>query len=396
MAAVILKAGREKSVIRRHPWIFSGAIQQADTNIQNGETVEVLSASKQWLCRGAYSRQSQLRVRVWSFDAGEVIDAHFFRSRLQRAGEARTRLFESQKTDAFRLVNAEADGLPGIIVDRYGDFLVCQFLSAGAEFWKKTIVAELVDCFSPGGIYERSEASVRQKEGLPPVAGVLWGAEPPELVEIQEQGLHFYVDVKKGHKTGFYLDQRENRQAVAEFAAGQRVLNGFAYSGGFGLRALAAGAATVVNVESSASALALAQKNLQLNGYDPSQVDNIEGDVFQVLRNFHDIGRKFDLIVLDPPKFAETAAQIPKASRGYKDINLLAMKLLTRQGILFTFSCSGHISPELFQKIVADAALDAGRQMQVIRYLSQSADHPVALNFPEGRYLKGLICRALD
>ncbi|MDZ7342732.1 MAG: class I SAM-dependent methyltransferase [candidate division KSB1 bacterium] len=396
MAVVILKAGREKSVRRRHPWIFSGAIQTADADIQNGATVEVLSASGQWLCRGAYSAHSQIRVRVWSYDADEMVDAQFFRYRIQRASEVRTKLMRSEPTTAFRLVNAEADGLPGIVVDRYDDYLICQFLSAGAEFWKETLVAALVDLFSPAGIYERSEVSVRQKEGLSPMVGVLWGQEPPDLVKIEEQGLHFYVDVKMGHKTGFYLDQRENRQMVAEFAAGQRVLNCFAYTGGFGIWAMTAGAASVANIESSGSALAVVQKNLELNSIDQSKVENIEGDVFQVLRCFLDSGRRFDLIILDPPKFAESANQIPKASRGYKDINLLALKLLSPMGVLFTFSCSGHISPELFQKIVADAALDAGRQVQLIRYLSQAADHPVALNFPEGRYLKGLICRVLD
>ncbi|MDZ7264977.1 MAG: class I SAM-dependent methyltransferase, partial [candidate division KSB1 bacterium] len=331
-----------------------------------------------------------------SYDADEMVDAQFFRYRIQRASEVRTKLMRSEPTTAFRLVNAEADGLPGIVVDRYDDYLICQFLSAGAEFWKETLVAALVDLFSPAGIYERSEVSVRQKEGLSPMAGVLWGQEPPDLVKIEEQGLHFYVDVKMGHKTGFYLDQRENRQMVAEFAAGQRVLNCFAYTGGFGIWAMTAGAASVVNIESSGSALAVVQKNLELNSIDQSKVENIEGDVFQVLRCFLDSGRRFDLIILDPPKFAESANQIPKASRGYKDINLLALKLLSPMGVLFTFSCSGHISPELFQKIVADAALDAGRQVQLIRYLSQAADHPVALNFPEGRYLKGLICRVLD
>ncbi len=396
MAVVRLKAGREKSVIRRHPWIFSGAVQPADTNIQSGATVEVLSASGQWLCRGAYSPQSQIRIRVWSYDPDETMDAHFIGKRLQRASVMRNRLFEAQRITACRLINAEADGLPGLIVDRYGDFLVCQFSSAGAEYWKKVIVAVLVDLFSPAGIYERSEVSVRQKEGLPPATGVLWGQEPPDLVEIQEAALRFLVDVKRGHKTGFYLDQRENRMAVAEFAAGKRVLNCFAYSGGFGLWALHGGAASVVNIESSGATLDLLQKNVALNAMNQARVENVEGDVFQVLRKFQAAGRKFDLIILDPPKFAESANQISKASRGYKDINLWALKLLHPQGILFTFSCSGHISPELFQKIVADAALDANRNVQIIRYLSQAADHPVALNFPEGRYLKGLICQSSD
>jgi 23S rRNA (cytosine1962-C5)-methyltransferase len=394
MSKIILKPGREKSVLRRHPWIFSGAIKQSEHVSQNGETVDVLSADGKWLARGAYSPNSQIRVRIWSFHPDEAINAHYFHNRFHRAIEARAALFSSQQVTAFRLINSESDGLPGLIVDRYGDFLVCQFLSAGVEFWKQEIIDQLNTILSPVGIYERSDFDVRAKEGLQPVSGILKGSEPPDLVEIQENEIRFLVDIKKGHKTGFYLDQRENRMAAAEFACGKSVLNCFAYTGGFGLWSLHGGAESLVNIESSTLAITLTQKNVTLNGFDSNKIENIEGDVFQVLRKFRATNRLFNFIILDPPKFADSASQIQKASRGYKDINLLGFTLLKPGGILFTFSCSGHISLDLFQKIVADAALDARRDVQIIRYLSQAADHPIALNFPEGRYLKGLACRA--
>ena len=396
MGSITLKPGREKSVKRRHPWIFSGAIQKEADVLQNGETVDVLKSDGKWLARGAYSPHSQIRVRIWSFQPDEEIASPFFHDRLLRAIEVRKLLFADKTVTAYRLMNAESDGLPGLIVDRYGDFLVCQFLSSGVEMWKTEIVTQLNLLVSPFGIYERSDVDVRHKEGLKPTAGLLSGQMPPDLIEIQEGALRFWVDIKHGQKTGFYLDQRENRVAVAEFARGARVLNCFAYTGGFGLWTLHGGAEKLVNIESSASALALAQKNVELNGFDPDKVNNMNDDVFQILRKLRGAGKEFDLIILDPPKFADSAGQIQKASRGYKDINLLAFQLIKPGGgTLFTFSCSGHLSFELFQKIVSDAALDAGRDAQIIRYLSQAADHPIGLNFPEGRYLKGLVCRVV-
>jgi 23S rRNA (cytosine1962-C5)-methyltransferase len=293
-----------------------------------------------------------------------------------------------------RLVNAESDGLPGIIADRYGDFLVVQFLSAGADYWKGAVVETLMRLMSVSGVYERSDAGVREKEGLPKLAGTLAGREPQDLVEIREGSCRFLVDIKRGHKTGFYLDQRENRGMIAEFARGTEMLNCFSYTGGFGVAALQAGAAKVTNVDTSAGALELARRNSEINGLDASNLESVEGDAFTVLRRWRDAGRAFDVIVLDPPKFAESQSQLARASRGYKDINLLAFKLLRPGGILFTFSCSGLMSPELFQKIVADAALDAGCDAQIIRRLAQASDHPTLLSFPEGSYLKGFICRA--
>jgi 23S rRNA (cytosine1962-C5)-methyltransferase len=393
MKAILLKRGREKSLLRKHPWIFSGAIAKIEGHPKLGETVDILAAEGALLARGAYSPQSQIAVRVWTFDPREEVSPDFFVDRLRRAVEARRLIPGEGEPAGIRLVNSESDGLPGIVVDRYGDFLVAQFLSAGAEHWKGVVVETLVRLVPVSGVYERSDADVREKEGLPRLAGVLTGAEPPDLVEIREGPCRFLVDVKRGHKTGFYLDQRENRRMMAEFAGGADVLNGFSYTGGFGVAALLAGAARVTNVDSSRSALELGSRNAEINGLDAARIENVEGDVFTVLRRWRDAGREFDLIVLDPPKFAESQSQLARASRGYKDINLLAFKLLRPGGVLFTFSCSALMSPELFQKIVADAALDAGREAQIIRRLAQAADHPTLLSFPEGSYLKGFVIR---
>jgi len=395
MPSITLKPGRENSLKRRHPWVFSGAVARVQGNPSSGETVEILSSRGDWLAAGSYSPQSQIRVRAWTFEREEKIDAAFFLHRLKRSVEFRDSLLLREETTAYRLVNAESDGLPGIVVDRYADFLVCQFLSAGAEFWREAIGERLRECFPEAGIFERSDTDARRKEGLEPRAGGLAGPELPEWVEVREGPLRFLVDVRRGHKTGAYLDQRENRRLVGDYSQGADVLNCFSYTGGFGLWALHGGAKSVVNVETSAEAQETARKNLELNGLDESLVEAREEDVFQLLRKFRDEGRSFDLIVLDPPKFAESADQVPGACRGYKDINLLAFKLLRPGGLLFTFSCSGHIEMPLFQKVVADAALDAGREGRIIRPLSQSPDHAVALQFPEGVYLKGLFCRAL-
>jgi len=392
MGVVILKPGREESVHRCHPWVFSGAIAEVKGNPVNGQTVDVYAFDGSWLASGAYSPHSQIRVRLWSFTSGEKISGEFFRARLERAIKGREPLLAGVELTCCRLVHAESDGLPGLIVDRYNDFIVCQFLSSGAEYWKDEIVQHLVSLTHAKGIFERSDADTRTMEGLEPRSGTLWGVDPSVLVEVKEHGLRFLVDVRRGHKTGSYLDQRENRAAVAEFSKGTEVLNCFSYTGGFGLWAIKGGAREVTNVETSPEAIALGLKNAELNGMD-SQFLTLEDDVFQVMRSLRDADRKFDLIILDPPKFAASAKQVPGASRGYKDINLLAFKLLKPGGTLFTFSCSGHVTPDLFQKIVSDAALDARREAQIIRYLGQASDHPVSLAFPESHYLKGLICK---
>jgi 23S rRNA (cytosine1962-C5)-methyltransferase len=395
MPSVILKPRRERSLLRRHPWVFSGAIARIEGQPESGETLEVLSADGTWLARGAYSPQSQIPIRVWSFDAEEAPSAEFFRRRLERAVDARPAKLTREGQAACRVVHAESDALPGVVVDRYADFLVCQFLTAGAERWKSELTSQLIELLPSRGIYERSDVPVRVKEGLPPSVGVLWGVPPPERVEIREGPCRFLVDIRAGHKTGFYLDQRENRAWMREYAAGAEVLDGFAYSGAFGIWALLAGAARVTDIESSPRALELGKRQVVHNRIDPARTEQIHGDVSQVLRGFRDAGRQFDLIVLDPPKFAESRAQLERASRGYKDVNLLAFKLLRPGGTLLSFSCSGLLAPELFQKIVADAALDACRDAQIGRWLSQAPDHPTALSFPEGRYLKGLLCRVV-
>jgi 23S rRNA (cytosine1962-C5)-methyltransferase len=390
--SVILKKSRDKVLERKHPWIFSGAIEKIDGNPANGETVKILASDKKLIGSGSFSPSSQIQARVWSFNPKEEIDRNFFERRISQAASIREKFINKDETNSYRIINAESDGLPGLIVDRYSDFLVCQFLSAGAEYFKNVITEVLNEKFKPAGIYNRSDADVRVKEGLNPLKELLSGNEPDELIEIIENNFKFLVNIKEGHKTGFYLDQRDNRKLVSEFSRGKTVLNCFSYTGGFSVYALASGAEKITQVETSSSAINLSNKNIEFNNLNLSLAENNNGDVFEVLRKFRDERKSFDLIVLDPPKFAESASQIQKASRGYKDINLLAIKLLNPGGVLFTFSCSGHIAPELFQKIVADAALDSGKEVKIIKQLTQSADHPVSLNFPEGRYLKGLVC----
>lgn len=382
----------EKSLRRGHPWIFSGAVQKQDSLPAGGATVAISAADGRWLAWAACSPHSQIRLRVWSCDEKAVIDADFFKNRLNTAIQARRRMPLLTPCTAVRLVNAESDGLPGLIVDRYADYLVCQFLSAGAAYWKEVVVAQLRDLMPVKGIFERSDAQVRVKEGLPLRSGLLWGQAPPERLPVELGGLKLLVDIARGHKTGLYLDQRENQFQTADFARGADVLNCFSYTGGFGLWALKAGARSVSHIDASADMLALARQNAQINGLDSTAADYIQGNAFELLRRYRDERRSFDLIVLDPPKFVASAGQLNRGCRGYKDINLLAFKLLRPDGILMTFSCSGLVDAALFQKIVAAAALDAGRTVRLIRFLHQAADHPIGLNFPEGNYLKGMVC----
>ena len=389
---IILKSGREKSLLRRHPWIFSGAIHHVDEEPASGGTADLLSFNGDFLARAAYSPTSQIRARVWTFDPAEKVDADFFRGRIHAAITQRSILNLQRLTDSFRLVHAESDGIPGLIVDRYGDVLVLQSLTAGSEFWKETLADILLEETGLSVIYERSDADVRELEGLQSVTGFLRGHLSSVIFPVVEHGLKFNVNLQEGHKTGFYLDQRMNRLRVRELARDRDVLDCFCYTGGFTVNALAGGAKSVVSVDASADALVLGRENAALNGHQAERQEWCEGDVFQVLRKFRDEVRSFDMIILDPPKFAPTSAQAEKAARGYKDINLLAFKLLRAGGILVTFSCSGGVDAALFQRIVASAALDAGVDAQIVEHLSQAADHPVALNFPEGAYLKGLVC----
>ncbi|HLP98040.1 MAG TPA: class I SAM-dependent methyltransferase [Sideroxyarcus sp.] len=390
--AIILREGREKSLQRRHPWIFSGAVECIDGKPASGDTLPVRDAAGNFLAWAAYNPDSQITARVWSWQEQDVIDHVFFRRRIADALAARRALTIEQAGNGMRIIHGESDGLPGLIVDQYGDVLVMQLGSAGPERWRDTLADILQELCNPVCIYERSDSDGRELEGLPKRCGVLRG-KLPEKVEVSENGLRFAVDVAEGQKTGYYLDQRDNRAFTGTLAAERDVLNCFCYSGGFSLYALRGGAKSVLSIDASEGALELARRNVELNGLDASKAEWQCADVFEALRKLRDQNRKFDLIVLDPPKFAPTAAFAEKASRAYKDINLLGFKLLRPGGLLFTYSCSGGISDELFQKIIAGAALDAGVDAQIVKKLHAAADHPVLLSFPEGAYLKGLVLR---
>jgi len=397
---IILKQGREKSAQNFHPWIFSGAVDTKRSNqheIEPGALVEVRDYQGQFLGRGTFNIDSAIRVRLLSWDQNEAVGPAWWRVRLAQSIAARQALIDRDDLTAYRLVNAESDGLPGLIVDRYGDYLAAQFLTLGVEVRKDIIVEALADLVKPLGIYERSDVDVRQKEGLDESVGSLWGEPPPERIEIVEYGVRYPVDIVGGHKTGFYLDQRDSRRWLlsSPLVEGRDVLNCFAFTGGFGVCAALNGAASVVNVDSSQPALDIARETMAINGLESSDTTYVNADVFAQLREYREAEREFDLIILDPPKFAHSAKQVEKASRGYKDINMLAFQLLRPGGLLATFSCSGQVSPDLFQKIVFGASADAGVQAQIVKWLAQPEDHPVLLSFPEGRYLKGLICRVM-
>lgn len=398
MSRLILKQGREKSLLRRHPWVFSGAIARIEGQVPSGHTVEVCSSTGERLALAAYSPKSQIAARVWCWAGrdgleGQVIDEAFFSARVARAAQARTALLADGSTNAARLVHGESDGLPGVIADRYDDTVVVQLLSAGAERWRDAIADALIALPGVARVFERSDADVRGLEGLPPRTGLLRGTALTGTLAVHEHGLQFAVSIEAGHKTGYYLDQRDNHLFLKDRAAGRAVLDCFCYSGGFALHALAGGAKSVTAIDSSAPALAAARDNLARNQLPAARAEWIEGDVFQWLRKFRDHNRHFDIIVLDPPKLAPTAAHAEKAARAYKDANLLAFKLLNDDGVLLTYSCSGGVSADLFQKIVAGAALDAGVSARIEAWHHAAGDHPVLLNFPEGEYLKGLVCR---
>jgi 23S rRNA (cytosine1962-C5)-methyltransferase len=388
-STLILKKGREKSLRRKHPWIFSGAVEKAGGKA--GDTVEVRDSSGKPLALAAYSPKSQIRARVWTFDASQSVEKQVFRKRIEQALALRDDLPAAKHTNALRLIHGESDGLPGLVVDRYADVLVAQFLAAGVERWREDILDLLKEISSCEAIFERSDAEVRKLEGLEPRVGFARGNRNASRCPIAEHGLNFRVDVEQGQKTGFFLDQRENRQRVRGLAAGREVLDGFCYTGGFAIAALAGGAKRVTAVESSLPALEVAKDNVAANPLDASKIAFVRADAFTYLRTLRDQGAKYDLVVLDPPKFAPTAAQARNAARAYKDINLLAFKLLAPGGLLATFSCSGGVSAELFQSIIAGAALDAGAEAKIIERFGASADHPIALEFPEGDYLKGLL-----
>jgi 23S rRNA (cytosine1962-C5)-methyltransferase len=398
---VVLKTTREKSLLRRHPWLFEGAIEKIIGTPHTGATVDIQDEHGNWLAKGAYSPESQIRVRVWSFEQDEIIDDAFFKRRIQSAYNIRLNWLEQNHksetgeyfTNAFRLVAAESDGLPGITIDKYDNVLVMQLLSAGAEKHKKKIVNALKSIFPEHVIHERSDVEIRKKEALEPIVQTHEGTLPDTVV-IKENNLKIQVDLLAGHKTGFYLDQRKNRQIAGQWSQGKRVLNCFSYTGTFALYAVAGGASEVVNVDVSQTALDTSAQNLALN-FDiatAQKVKHVKQDVFELLRSYKEQGEKFDVIVMDPPKFVENKRHIDRAARGYKDINRLACELLNDNGVLLTFSCSGLVSQDLFNKIIADGALDANTQLAYLQKLEQDSDHVIASSFPEGAYLKGLVC----
>ena len=431
-STVLLKHGRDKPVRQKHPWIFSGAIQQlpSEDDCADGSIVSVTNSKGKWLARGYLNRRSQIQVRLLSWDKNEEIDESFWRKRIRAAVEHR-KLLNLHQTDSYRLIHAESDFLPGLTVDRYGDCLVMQLGTLALDQRKGQIAQILAEETGCTSVIERSEGSLRHQEGLSDASGVLFGAPPADPLQLTELGYTFRASLDDGQKSGYFLDQRENRQRVAAYCAGKRVLNAFSYTAGFAVHALAAGALSVHNIDRSISALKIGKENLSLNGFNPDspemagRIESIAGDVFEILRDWRDFGLSsavgaetaldagvsnaktenkdksdiqnapFDLIILDPPKFAHSKRHLDRALRGYKDINLLAMGLLKPGGILATFSCSGLVSADLFQKVVFGAAIDAGRSVQILEWLRQPADHPVAITFPEGAYLKGLICRVL-
>ncbi|MBE7366139.1 class I SAM-dependent rRNA methyltransferase [Ramlibacter pallidus] len=389
MKVISLREGRERSVLRRHPWIFDSAVAKGSAD--PGETVRVQANDGRFLAWAAFSPQSRMRARAWSFDEADRIDAALFRRRVAEAVAMRERL--QVPSDGVRLVHGESDGLPGLVVDRYGNTLVAQFLSAGVERWKKVLADALLEVTGLTRLYERSDASARGLEGLPEATGWLRGDGPTELT-VAEHGWRFGLDAATGHKTGFYLDQRDSRAKFAEWVkrlGARRVLNCYCYTGGFTVAALAGGAAEVTSIDSSGPALERARANVALNGFDAAGAEFLDADVNASLRRFIEAGRSFDAIVLDPPKLAPTAAHAERAARAYKDINRLALKLLAPGGVLFTYSCSGGISADLFHKIVASAGTDSGVDGYIADRLGAAPDHPMTLAFPEGEYLKGLV-----
>jgi 23S rRNA (cytosine1962-C5)-methyltransferase len=391
MAVLRLKSGKEKSLLRHHPWLFAGSVECLEGRARPGDTVDIVSAEGRWLGRGSYSPVSQIRARVWTFNENEPVDHAFFKRRIAASIARRRALPELSGAQGLRLIHAESDGLPGIIADRYGDTVVLQLTSAGAEKWRAAIADSLHKATGCARIYERSDSGVRAMEGLAAATGWLLG-DPQENIVIAEHGVRMAVDILAGHKTGFYLDQRANRKRLAQLASGRRVLNCFCYTGGFSLQALAGGACEVVSIDSSGPALMTARQNLVLNPHlDPARALWREADVFDELRALKQNGESFDIIVLDPPKFAPSAKHAARAARAYKDINLAALRLIAPGGFLMTYSCSGGIGLELFQAIVAGAARDAGRTARIVERLQGAVDHPIDLAFPEGEYLKGLL-----
>ncbi len=395
MVEVILKKGKEKAALQRHPWIFSGALDKVKGSPANGEVVRVLAADKEFLAYGYFNEKSRVAVRMLEWDEAKTINRDWYQQKIRTAIASRAHVLRNGDTNTCRLVFSEADFLPGLIIDRYADFLSLQILSAGIEQAKAEIIDILREELQPKGIFDKSDATARGHEDLEVANGLLWGEQPPEFLEVKENGILYHINIAGGQKSGFYCDQRDNRQILAAYTPGKTVLDCFSYSGGFSLNSLKAGAAHVTSVDSSALALETLQQNMDLNGFDKAQSTVIQSDVNKQLRALKEEGKKFDVIVLDPPKYAPSRSALDRAARAYKDLNRLGMGLLESGGLLATFSCSGAVDIETFKQIIAWAALDAGKEIQIVKQFSQPEDHPVRISFPEGEYLKGLLLRVL-
>lgn len=395
MHIIKLKKGKDKAARQRHPWVFSGAIENSNSDIHDGDIVQVTNSSGEFVAYGLFNGQSRVAIRLMSWEANQFPDEQWWRARIQGAIAARGHLLDATDTNTLRLIFAEADFLPGLIVDKYADFLVLQIHASGTERIKSVVVDELNRLLAPSGIYERSDANARMHEGLPSDNGLLFGIHPPEWVDVSENGIRYRVNIQEGQKSGFYCDQRVNRLLTAKYAAGRRVLDCFCYSGGFSLNALAHGAKEVVSVDSSALAIETLQANVALNGWTGERHSGIQADVNKQLRAFADSDERFDLIVLDPPKYAPSRSSLDKAARAYKDLNRRGLLLLESGGLLATFSCSGAMDITTFKQVLAWAAIDAGKEIQFIHQFSQPEDHPIRASFPEGEYLKGVLCRVV-
>jgi 23S rRNA (cytosine1962-C5)-methyltransferase len=394
MIDIILKKGKEKAAILRHPWIFSGALDKIKGKPANGEIVAVWSASQEFLAYGYFNDQSRVALRLLEWDQEVTIDEAWYTQKLEKAIASRAHLL-NENTNTCRLVFSEADFLPGLIVDKYAEYLAVQILSAGIESVKETIINILRSILNPKGIFDKSDAGARKHENLEPEQGLLWGEEPPEFIEVKENGVTYHINIADGQKSGFYCDQRDNREILAAYTQGKNVLDCFCYSGGFTLNSLRAGAAHVTSVDSSALAIETLKHNLSLNGFSDELQTSFQSDVNKQLRVFKEENKKFDVIVLDPPKYAPSRSALDRAARAYKDLNRLGMLLLEPGGVLATYSCSGAVDMETFKQIIAWAALDAGREVQIIKQFHQPEDHPIRMSFPEGEYLKGLLLRVL-
>lgn len=395
MVEIKLKKGKEKAVYQRHPWVFSGALDKVKGKPENGDVVKVLDAQGEFLAYGYYNDQSRVAVRLLEWDENVSIDEAWYEQKVNTAIDGRAHLLANEATTACRLIFSEADFLPGLIVDRYADFLSVQILSSGIEKAKDTIIKVLVKRLQPKGIFDRSDATARTHEGITAENGLLWGENPAEFIEVKENGIKYHINIAEGQKSGFYCDQRDNRSILASYSKGKTVLDCFSYSGGFSLNAFAQGAAEVTSVDSSALAIETLKQNIVLNQFDAAKHIAIQSDVNKQLRQFNDEGKKFDVVVLDPPKYAPSRSALDRAARAYKDLNRRGLMLLESGGLLATFSCSGAVDIETFKQIIAWAALDAGKEVQIIKQFCQPEDHPVRLSFPEGEYLKGLLLRVV-